>query len=65
MQDELSLNPSDEASPVEPEVQHGPRWAFFGKDGLRAGWSALLFLAIILGLGRIVTLVIKIGRAHV
>ncbi|HMJ21533.1 MAG TPA: CPBP family intramembrane glutamic endopeptidase, partial [Terriglobales bacterium] len=59
MQDEISLNPSDEASPVEQEVQYGPRWAFSGKDGLRAGWSALLFIIIILGLGRIVTLVVK------
>ncbi len=47
MQDELSTNPADEVSPVEQHVEHGPRWAFFGNDGLRPGWSALLFVAIV------------------
>jgi hypothetical protein len=59
MSDELSMNPTDEMSPVELPPQHGPRWVFFGNDGLRAGWSALLFVAIVVGLGRILTLVMK------
>jgi len=28
----------------------GPRWIFFGENGLRAGWSALLFLIILAAL---------------
>jgi len=59
MQDELSLNPSDEVPAVEQPAEHGPRWIFFGSDGLRAGWSAVLFLVIVVGIGRIVTLVVR------
>jgi uncharacterized protein len=59
MQDELSTNPADETSPVEQHVEHGPRWAFFGNDGLRAGWSALLFVAIVIGVARILTLAVR------
>ena len=51
MQDELSTNPIDEASLAEQPVQHGPHWVFYGKDGLRAGWSALLFVFILVALG--------------
>lgn len=56
MADEFSINTGGEmappAPPVEPlpPVQRGQRWVFFGKDGLRAGWSALLFIAIFVGL---------------
>jgi uncharacterized protein len=69
MQDELSTNPistnsivtdpTDEAPVAEQPLEHGPRWAFFGKDGLRAGWSALLFIVIVVGLGRILTVVVR------
>jgi membrane protease YdiL (CAAX protease family) len=54
MEDELLSSPG-EASPVEQPMQRGPKWVFFGSDGLRAGWSALLFLlmavSLILALG--------------
>ncbi|HEX6770875.1 MAG TPA: type II CAAX endopeptidase family protein [Acidobacteriaceae bacterium] len=50
MPDDLSLNSSGELSMPQPPVEHGPRWVFFGKDGLRAGWSALLFVVIYLAL---------------
>jgi membrane protease YdiL (CAAX protease family) len=61
MQDELSTNPisanpMDEASPAEQPIEHGPHWIFLGKDGLRAGWSALLFLFILVALGGILRL---------
>src|ERR1700744_1799455 len=48
MQNEASVHPIAETSPAEQEqsVQHGPKWVFFGSDGLRAGWSAVLFVAI-------------------
>jgi membrane protease YdiL (CAAX protease family) len=49
--DDLSVNPSGEISlPQQPPAERGPRWVFFGKDGLRAGWSALLFVVIFLAL---------------
>ncbi len=35
------LIPTDTTEPAR-----GLRWTFIGKDGLRAGWSALLFIAI-------------------
>ena len=50
MADDLSVNPSGEISVPQPPVEHGPNWVFFGKNGLRAGWSALLFVAIFVGL---------------
>jgi uncharacterized protein len=50
MPDELSMNPAGDITPAEHAPQHGPRWVFFGSDGLRAGWSALLFVAIFLAL---------------
>jgi uncharacterized protein len=55
MADDLLVNPSDDAPPLENHPTRGVRWVFLGDDGLRAGWSALLFLAIavalIVGLG--------------
>jgi membrane protease YdiL (CAAX protease family) len=61
MQDEfstnpISVNPMDEASLAEQPIEHGPHWIFLGKDGLRAGWSALLFLFILVALGGILRL---------
>jgi uncharacterized protein len=50
MPDDLSVNSAGEISLPEPPVQHGPKWVFFGSDGLRAGWSALLFVIIFLAL---------------
>lgn len=60
MSDELSMNPTDETSAVELPVQHGPRWVFFGSDGLRAGWSALLFVVMYL----VLTIGTVIGVKH-
>jgi membrane protease YdiL (CAAX protease family) len=56
MQDELSTNPIEEASLAEQPLQHGPHRVFFGKDGLRAGWSALLFVFVLVALGAILRL---------
>ncbi|WP_158751202.1 CPBP family intramembrane glutamic endopeptidase [Acidobacterium sp. S8] len=36
--------------PTEPSQKHDLHWAFVGKNGIRAGWSALLFLAIFIAL---------------
>jgi hypothetical protein len=46
MPDDLSVNPAGEVSVPEPPIQHGPSWVFFNREGLRPGWSALLFIAI-------------------
>lgn len=36
--------------PEQPEAPyHGLRWIFIGPEGLRAGWSVLLFLALLVG----------------
>ncbi len=59
MADDLSVNPSGEASLPEQHVEHGPRWVFFGPDGLRAGWSALLFIVIFITLSLLVVTGIK------
>jgi uncharacterized protein len=64
MSDDLSIHPSGEVSlpeqqpepqPEQHVVQHGLRWVFFGPDGLRAGWSALLFVALVFSLGALLT----------
>jgi membrane protease YdiL (CAAX protease family) len=36
--------PTEPAPPVQPSTL---RWAFIGKDGLRAGWSLLIFVALV------------------
>ncbi|HZD77913.1 MAG TPA: CPBP family intramembrane glutamic endopeptidase [Acidobacteriaceae bacterium] len=59
MENELSLNLPGELPSAEPPVQHGPRWVFFGSDGLRAGWSALSFLVIVLLLGKITMTIVS------
>jgi membrane protease YdiL (CAAX protease family) len=64
MSDDLSAIPSGEVSvpeqqPEQQVVQHGPRWIFLGKDGLRAGWSALLFVVIFLALSFLVVTGVK------
>jgi hypothetical protein len=40
------MNPFRMTSPPEQGVKHGPRWVFFGDDGLRPGWGVLLFVAL-------------------
>ena len=57
MSDDLSVSPSGEISVPEQPAPDGPRRVFFGDDGLRAGWSALLFLLIT------VALVLTLGTA--
>ena len=42
----------DDASAVPPEAST-QRKIFFGKDGLRAGWSLLLFIAFVLLIGKV------------
>jgi membrane protease YdiL (CAAX protease family) len=64
MSDDLSVEPSGEVSlpeqpPEQHVAQHGPRWVFFGSDGLRAGWGALLFVVIFLGLSILVGVAVK------
>ncbi|HEY2002769.1 MAG TPA: hypothetical protein VGG80_10635, partial [Acidobacteriaceae bacterium] len=60
MPDELSVNPSGEISLPEQQIPpRGPRWVFFGSDGLRAGWSALLFLVMVVGFGALLSFVVK------
>ncbi len=51
MSEDSSLSSSGEATlPEQPVQEHGPKWVFFGSDGLRAGWSALLFIVIYVAL---------------
>ena len=75
MADDLSVNPSGEVSlPDQPEPrpeQHmgprgprGPRWVFFGSDGLRAGWSALLFVVIFVALAVLFGTAVKLFHVH-
>ena len=60
MSDELSVNPSGEISLPEQQMPpRGPRWVFFGSDGLRAGWGALLFVVMVVGFGVLLSFVVK------
>jgi hypothetical protein len=44
--DELTQIDRGEAAEASPK--HDARWIFIGKDGIRAGWSVILFIAIFL-----------------
>ena len=49
MNPDAPLLPAEPNSPTEPLLSHPPSTArkiFYGKDGLRAGWSLLIFIAI-------------------
>jgi membrane protease YdiL (CAAX protease family) len=72
MSDDLSVHSTGEVSvseqqpdqqleqqPEQHVVQRGPHWVFFGSDGLRAGWGALLFVVIVVGIGTILSLVMR------
>jgi hypothetical protein len=65
MSDDLSVNPSGEVSlperqPESQMVQHGPHWVFFGSEGLRAGWGALLFVVMVVGFGALLSFAIRV-----
>ena len=49
----------DAESLLKAQEPKGARWVFFGKDGLRAGWSFLLFLLILAAFGFVVGQVYK------
>jgi uncharacterized protein len=49
--------PAPSAPEPGPEPYHGLRWFFFGPDGLRAGWSIVIFLVAM------VLLVVALGAA--
>jgi membrane protease YdiL (CAAX protease family) len=48
------LTPANPEKPIEPLVpavqERDARWVFIGKDGIRPGWSALIFIAIFIAL---------------
>ncbi|MDQ1450287.1 MAG: protease family protein, partial [Acidobacteriaceae bacterium] len=64
MSDDLSVNPSRTTSPPEQRVKHGPLWVFFGDDGLRVGWSALLFVVIFVVLFVMLGMGVKLLHVH-
>ena len=45
----------------EPPTKAG---MFFGSDGLRAGWSALLFVAIVVGLAALLNVFVRVVPHH-
>jgi membrane protease YdiL (CAAX protease family) len=47
--DELTQNSQPEL-PGQPNSRRGAHWVFIGDNGLRAGWSALLFLILLAAL---------------
>jgi membrane protease YdiL (CAAX protease family) len=46
----VSSTPGSEPTPTAP-VSPGPKWVFFGPNGLRAGWRILIFLALVMTIG--------------
>ena len=59
MEDKPLIDPIAQTPPAVQPVEHGPKWVFFGSDGLRAGWSALLFIVIFIALSVLVLTGIK------
>jgi uncharacterized protein len=59
----------DPVPPAKPRTARQKlRWVFVGRDGLRAGWGALLFLLIglgvAIGLSRLLTLIVARPAVH-
>ena len=58
-----SANAADTAIAPEAREYHGLRWVFIGSQGLRAGWSVLIFLLLtflfMVVLGMAATLIVK------
>ncbi|MFZ0394639.1 MAG: CPBP family intramembrane glutamic endopeptidase [Terracidiphilus sp.] len=42
-----------------PPARGGIGWVFIGPLGLRAGWSVAIFIALLIGLGRVLGIIIK------
>jgi membrane protease YdiL (CAAX protease family) len=69
--DELTSQPGVPSTTGSPEVlspvtgpapeppKRGLKWVFVGEDGIRAGWSLLLFALIFAGIGLLLGLVVK------
>ena len=54
----VSVSQSNEIAPTEGTTVAAPpdrdiRWVFFGPDGLRAGWSVVIFVSLIVLLGAV------------
>ena len=45
MNDDARLTPPE---PIPPTEERGVHWIFIGRDGLRAGWGLLIFIALFL-----------------
>jgi membrane protease YdiL (CAAX protease family) len=45
---DATLTPETVASPTEEKLLRGLRWTFLGSQGLRAGWSVLIFAILLL-----------------
>ncbi|UWZ83901.1 CPBP family intramembrane glutamic endopeptidase [Occallatibacter riparius] len=60
----VPVSPSNEITPVEGAVMTAPpdhdlRWVFFGPDGLRAGWSVVIFVSLIVMLGAVASAIAR------
>ena len=53
------LPESAEPAPLREEPKRGLRWVFLGKEGIRAGWSVLLFVFIFMGSLRLLSAVVR------
>lgn len=67
--DHHSLSPGGETT-IVPEAQApmpsepgGIRWFFLGPQGMRAGWSVAIFIVLLIGFGRLISLIIKATHA--
>jgi len=50
------------AAAITPAHEGGLRWVFMGPQGLRAGWSVLIFLALFIGTGILLQFLLKLGH---
>jgi uncharacterized protein len=47
------------APPVIEPPRHGLKWVFVGEDGIRAGWSVLLFALILVAVGFLLQITVR------
>jgi uncharacterized protein len=51
--------PSQQSDPAAGPPRRDLRWVFVGRDGIRAGWSVLIFAAIVVALALTIMVVVK------
>jgi uncharacterized protein len=50
------------AAAIAPRGHRGVRWVFLGPEGLRAGWSVLIFIVLLIGMVSLLQFLLKLAH---